>query len=130
MKSYTFAMLSQQIFSSSVAAIIPEVRTMSCRKNGLLRRELASDFDVLSPYPENVEIAYEAVLSMKRLEDGIYDPNDERRQLDHETLHPFIRRTGDDGEMSASLGAVFGAQNAVLKDLVIRTERLEEVLGM
>lgn len=98
---------------------------------------LAADFDYLSPYPENVETAYEAVMSMQRLPDGEYDPEDTSRQLDHESLHPFIRRVAADGQPAASIGSIIGAQNEVIKDLIARNNmlearvaRLEAVLGI
>jgi hypothetical protein len=81
----------------------------------------ALSFTDRTPYPENVGIAYAAVMSMSRLPDGEYDPENKENQLDHSTLTDFV--TGNDG--NRDLSATVSAQNEVIKDLIRRIEELE-----
>ena len=81
----------------------------------------AQSYSDNTPYPENLGIAYDAVLSMKRLPDGEYDPLSKETQLDHSALTEFVR--GPDG--SRDLSATVSAQNEVIKDLIKRIGELE-----
>jgi hypothetical protein len=81
----------------------------------------ALSFTDRTPYPENIGIAYAAVMSMSRLPDGEYDPENKENQLDHSTLTDFV--TGNDG--NRDLSATVSAQNEVIKDLIRRIEELE-----
>ncbi|MFA4999130.1 MAG: hypothetical protein WC519_00045 [Parcubacteria group bacterium] len=81
----------------------------------------ALSFTDRTPYPENLGVAYDAVLSMKKLPDGIYDPNNKENQLDHSSLTDFVRGTNGDRDLSATVSA----QNEVIKDLIKRIEELE-----
>ncbi len=87
-------------------------------------RMSALAFDDRTPYPRNLQTAYDAVFSMKRLPDGDYRPDDKEHQLDHAGLHEFIRS----GENKRDLSATVSAQNEVIKDLVTRIEQLERQL--
>jgi len=62
---------------------------------------------------------------MQRLPDGEYDPNDVHKQLDHSWLADSIARETPDGKPAYSLGAVTGAQNEVIKNLIARNILLE-----
>jgi len=81
----------------------------------------AESFTDRTPYPENLGVAYSAVLSMKRLPDGEYDPENKGNQLDHSSLTDFVR--GKDG--ARDLSATVSAQNEVIKDLIKRIDNLE-----
>jgi type II secretory pathway pseudopilin PulG len=85
----------------------------------------AQSYSDNTPYPENLGMAYDAVLSMKRLPDGEYDPLSKETQLDHSTLTEFVR--GPNG--SRDLSATVSAQNEVIKDLIKRIEELEAMNG-
>jgi septal ring factor EnvC (AmiA/AmiB activator) len=76
-----------------------------------------------TPYPKDLETAYKAVLSMSRLPDGEYDENNKENQLDHSTLHPFVKSS--DGE-HRDLSATVSAQNEVIKDLVKQIGKLKD----
>jgi len=89
----------------------------------------ADDFVEFSPYPDSLETAYVAVISLERLPDGEYDPNDSHSQLNHEILSPFIQRTSPDGKLGLSIGALVAAQNEVIKDLTARNIQLEARLA-
>ena len=71
-----------------------------------------------TPYPKDLKTAYNAVLSMNRLSDGLYDENN---QLDHDKLSDFVK-SGDGRNLSATVSA----QNEVIKDLIKRIEELEK----
>ncbi|MFA4999670.1 MAG: prepilin-type N-terminal cleavage/methylation domain-containing protein [Parcubacteria group bacterium] len=81
----------------------------------------ALSFTDRTPYPENLGVAYNAVLSMKRLPDGEYNPTDKERQLDHFSLTDFVRGTDGNRDLSATVSA----QNEVIKDLIKRIKELE-----
>jgi hypothetical protein len=89
----------------------------------------ADDFIPNCPYPGSLDEAYTAVLSMQRLPDGEYDPNDVHKQLDHSWLADSIARETPSGKPGYSLGAVTGAQNEVIKDLIARNIQLEARLA-
>ncbi len=90
-----------------------------------------------TPYPESTEVAYNAVLSMERLPEGEYDPDDIGHQLNHSTLHPFLQgkhetidENGDvEVELSRDLSATVSSQNEVIKDLIARVAALEAQLA-
>jgi hypothetical protein len=97
----------------------------------------AVDFETWSPYPESLDVAYSSVLSMKRLPDGQYDPNDTEHQLDHSDLDQFISRESPDGRPGYSITSLLAAQNEVIKDLIKRNndleskvEKLQELMGI
>ncbi|RKZ27361.1 hypothetical protein DRQ29_03665, partial [bacterium] len=83
----------------------------------------ALSFTDRTPYPKNKETAYRAVLSMNRLADGIYDENDIGKQLDHNSLDPFVKSQRGEGR---NLSATVSAQNEVIKDLIKRIDTLEK----
>jgi hypothetical protein len=83
----------------------------------------ALSFTDRTPYPKDKETAYRAVLSMKRLPDGIYDESDISNQLDHNSLDPFVKSQKVEGR---NLSATVSAQNEVIKDLVERINILEK----
>ncbi len=87
----------------------------------------AQVFEDRTPYPQDLQTAYESVLSMQRLPQGAYRPDDKRHQLDHSKLHPFIQSA--DGEQR-DLSATVSAQNEVIKDLLQRIENLEALLDV
>jgi hypothetical protein len=84
----------------------------------------ADDFIEYSPYPKNADEAYASVMSVQRLPDGQYDPEDIRSQMDHSNLHSFVRRDSPEGP-GCSLSALVSSQNEVIKDLVDRIYQLE-----
>jgi len=88
----------------------------------------ADDFIEYSPYPEDLEEAYASVMSVQRLPDGEYNPDDIRSQMDHSTLHSFIRRDGPEGP-GCSLSALVSSQNEVIKDLIDKIYQLQSQLG-
>jgi hypothetical protein len=73
-----------------------------------------------TPYPKDVGTAYEVVMSMGRLPDGQYDEANREAQLDHATLHDYIR--SEDG--NRDLSATVSCHNEVLKDLIRKYEQL------
>jgi hypothetical protein len=79
-----------------------------------------------SPYPESLDVAYESVMSLQRLPDGLYDQDDTHSQLDHSNMHPFIGGINHRGEVVGELIATTMAQNEVIKDLIARIILLEE----
>jgi hypothetical protein len=81
-----------------------------------------------TPYPETLEEAYLAVLSMARLPAEVYDPDNETNQLDHSTLTDFVYAEDADGNPGRNLSATVSAQNEVIKDLVVRNAQLEQRL--
>ena len=85
----------------------------------------ALSFTDRTPYPKDLETAYSAVLSMQRLPEGEYDENNKENQLDHSKLHSFVK--SQDGE-HRDLSAVVSAQNEVIKDLLKRLEKLEQLI--
>jgi hypothetical protein len=90
--------------------------------NAFFRNDVsAASFTDRTPYPENLGVAYSAVLSMNRLPDGEYDPENKENQLDHSTLTDFVRGNNGDRDLSATVSA----QNEVIKDLIRRIEELE-----
>jgi hypothetical protein len=82
-----------------------------------------------TPYPENKEAAYAAVMSMQRLPDGEYDPDDSSMQLDHSSLTEFVRHDHPDGTIGRNLSATVSCHVEVLKDLATRTQALEQFLN-
>ena len=82
----------------------------------------AQSFTDRTPYPKDLETAYQAVFSMNRLPEGEYDENNKENQLDHSTLHSFV--TSSDGK-HRDLSATVSAQNEVIKDLAKQIEDLK-----
>jgi microcystin-dependent protein len=66
----------------------------------------AASFTDRTPYPKDLETAYESVLSMQRLPDGEYEENNKKQQLDHSLLSPFIRASADSRDLSASVSSI------------------------
>ena len=77
-----------------------------------------------TPYPKDLETAYEAVMSMERLPNDLYQEDNKEQQLDHSKLNNFIRT--DDGHRD--LSATVSCQNAVLKDLIKKVEAQQQVI--
>lgn len=91
----------------------------------------AAQYTDRTPYPDCLETAYEAVLSMTRLPDEEYSYEDASKQLDHSTLTPFVYSQDAAGNPGRNLSATVSAQNEVMKDLILRIEHLEsEVQGL
>jgi hypothetical protein len=84
----------------------------------------ASSFTDRTPYPKDLQTAYESVLSMQRLPKGKYLSEDKAHQLDHSKLHSFIQSA--DGEQR-DLSATVSAQNEVIKDLITKNRDLESM---
>jgi hypothetical protein len=82
----------------------------------------ALSFTDRTPYPKDIATAYEVVKSMGRLPDGQYDESDREAQLDHATLHDYIR--SEDG--NRDLSATVSCHNEVLKDLIVKQEELSK----
>jgi hypothetical protein len=57
-------------------------------------------------YPKDLNQAYESVMSMQRLPDGLYDENNREMQLDHTYLNSFIKASNGERDMSASISAI------------------------
>jgi len=57
-------------------------------------------------YPKDIAQAYEAVLSMQRLPDGLYDENNREMQLDHALLSSFIKTATGERDLSASVSSI------------------------
>ena len=86
----------------------------------------ALSFTDRTPYPKDLQTAYDAVMSMQRFPEGEYDEHDVEKQLDHSKLHEFVRSS--DGE-HRSLSATVSAQNEVIKDLVGLIGTQEETIS-
>lgn len=80
----------------------------------------AESFTDRTPYPKDLATAYEAVMSMERLGDGLYMEDDKEQQLDHSALSSFIRSEGGYRDLSATVSC----QNEVIKDLVRKQKGL------
>lgn len=80
----------------------------------------ALTFTDRTPYPKDVLTAYDAVMSMERLQDGQYDKNNREVQLDHSKLSDFVR--SKDG--NRGLSATVSCHNEVLKDLIHKKQEL------
>jgi hypothetical protein len=74
----------------------------------------AASFTDRTPYPKDLETAYDAVLSMQRLPDGQYSENNKEQQLDHSLLSSFVQSVGGFRDLSASVSS----QNEILKYLL------------
>lgn len=75
----------------------------------------ALTFTDRTPYPKDLEQAYDSVLSM-----GI---KTDKNELDHSKLNEFVKSKDGEGR---NLSATVSAQNAVIKDLIKRIEALEK----
>lgn len=104
---------------------------MVCASNGayFTHNVSALSYTDRTPYPENLEVAYEAVTSMTRLPDGEYDPYNESSQLDHSSLSSFVLSEQADGTLGRNLSATVSAQNEVIKDLIARVNELESMVS-
>ncbi len=85
----------------------------------------AATFTDRTPYPPDVQTAYDAVFSMQRLPDALYQKNNKELQLDHSKLHEFIKSGAEQRDLSATVSV----QNEVIKDLVKRIQQLEMTLS-
>ena len=81
----------------------------------------ALSFTDRTPYPEDLATAYHAVMSMKRLPEGQYQPQNKASQLDHAELSDFIRSPDGHRDLSATVSCL----NEVVKDLIAKNRRLE-----
>jgi hypothetical protein len=75
-----------------------------------------------TPYPKDLVMAYEAVMSMERLPDGQYDENNKQVQLDHSKLSDFIKSKDGNRDLSATVSC----HNEILKHLVRKNDELEK----
>lgn len=85
----------------------------------------ALSFTDRTPYPNQLQIAYDAVNSMEPLPPDQYKEDDKEQQLDHSKLHPYLR----DGETGRDLSATVSAQNAVIKDLIVRVSNQDLLIA-
>jgi hypothetical protein len=81
----------------------------------------AASFTDRTPYPQDLQTAVDAVMSMSPLSAGQYQEGNKEMQLDHSTLSPFIR--SEDGKRD--LSATVSCHNEVLKDILSKQEQLE-----
>lgn len=86
----------------------------------------ALSFEDRTPYPRDLETAYDAVMSMARLPEGQYDEMDKEVQLDHSVLSDFIRSEGGYRDLSATVSCL----NEVVKDLVTKLESQQQLIEM
>ncbi len=77
-----------------------------------------------TPYPKDLATAYDAVMSMEPLPDGLYQENNKQQQLDHSKLNSFIR--SEDG--NRNLSATVSCQNEVLKDLIKKVKAQQQLI--
>ena len=74
-----------------------------------------------TPYPSSTQVAYDAITMMERLPEGRYDASSKLKQLDHDSLHEYIK-VGDDGrDASATISCLV----EVVKDLVKQVAELK-----
>ncbi|MEA2112356.1 MAG: hypothetical protein U9P50_00070, partial [Patescibacteria group bacterium] len=84
----------------------------------------ALSFTDRTPYPKDLQTAYDAVMSMQRLPIGQYQENNKEHQLDHSKLSSFIK-AGEGRDLSATVSA----QNEVIKDLVKKIEERDDKIN-
>jgi hypothetical protein len=85
----------------------------------------ALSFTDRTPYPKDLETAYDAVMSMERLPEGEYQENNKEQQLDHSKLSVFIRSEEGNRDLSATVSCL----NEVVKDLVRENQELKARLA-
>jgi hypothetical protein len=86
----------------------------------------ALSFTDRTPYPQDLQTAVDAVMSMSPLPAGQYQADKKEQQLDHSTLSPFIRSE----EGKRDLSATVSCHNEVLKDLLAKQQELTEARAM
>lgn len=79
-----------------------------------------------TPYPKDLQLAYDAVMSMQRLPYGEYDENNKESQLDHSKLHPYLVGLNHSRDLSATVSV----QNEVIKDLVKKNDEQKETIEL
>ena len=79
-----------------------------------------------TPYPKDLETAYDAVMSMERLPDGLYDESSKENQLDHSKLNSFIQS----GDGNRDLSATVSCLNEVVKDLVRKIDAQQQTIEL
>lgn len=84
----------------------------------------ALSFTDRTPYPKDLQTAYDAVMSMERLPDGQYEKNNRENQLDHSKLSGFIRSADGNRDLSAAVSCL----NEVVKDLVKKVETQQQLI--
>lgn len=82
----------------------------------------ALSFTDRTPYPKDLETAYEALMSMERLPESQYDENNKEAQLDHSMLSDFVRSGYDNRDLSATVSC----HNEVPKDLIRKEQELDK----
>jgi hypothetical protein len=82
----------------------------------------AESFTDRTPYPKDLTMAYEAVMSMERLPDGQYNEDNKEVQLDHSMLSDFVRSKDGNRDLSATVSC----HNEVLKDLISKQQELSK----
>ncbi|MCK5788200.1 MAG: hypothetical protein KAH32_04350, partial [Chlamydiia bacterium] len=75
-----------------------------------------------TPYPKDLDTAYDAIQSMVRLPNGEYKEDDTNSQLDHSKLHKYLKVGTDERNLSSTVSA----HNEVVKDLIKRINILED----
>jgi hypothetical protein len=86
----------------------------------------ALSFTDRTPYPKDLQTAYDAVMSMERLPDGQYDENNKENQLDHSKMSSFIRRADGNRDLSATVSCL----NEVVKDLAKKVESQQHIIEL
>lgn len=108
----------------------------------------AGDYTDATPYPKDLQTAWDAVMSMERLPIGKYEEFNVKKQLDHSKLHPYLQAytlkidefgdaiTDSDGNSvveynpdQRNLSATVSCLVEVIKDLKDRVEWLETELN-
>ena len=84
----------------------------------------AQSFTDRTPYPKDLQTAYNAIMSMERLPDGHYNEDDKENQLDHSKLSSFIRSSDGNRDLSATVSCL----NEVVKDLVRKVEAQQHLI--
>ena len=84
----------------------------------------ALSFTDRTPYPKDLQTAYEAVMSMEKLPDGQYEEDNKENQLDHSKLSRFIQSEDGNRDLSATVSCL----NEVVKDLIEKVEAQQKCI--
>ena len=66
----------------------------------------ALTFTDRTPFPFSLDVALDAVMSMRRLPDNLFKVDDVSQQLDHASLSPFVRAVNGQRDLSSTVSAV------------------------
>ena len=73
-----------------------------------------------TPYPKDLQTAIDAVNSMERLPAGEYEEGNKKKQVNHGKLHPYLKTSANERDLSATVSV----HNEVIKELLKRVEAL------